>query len=213
MTDTQVTAVIETRLVHDLHRAASSLLADAAPRPEASAAALAEVRDFLVNQLRHHHESEDDLLWPMITAAAPELAGPFASLSSEHDKLDEALDALVSAPVSERDRAALAAAASTLRDLVHTHLGHEEPVLFPALRDHVSEAAWKEFSQQVIARTPPVGTHLLVGFLDQVGTPEEVAIILGGIPAPAQAALRGQAQGTLARLTGQAGDADRGPTA
>jgi hemerythrin-like domain-containing protein len=213
MTDTQVTAVIETRLVHDLQRKASSLLAEAAPRPEVPAAALAEVRDFLVNQLRHHHQAEDDLLWPMITAEAPKLADPFASLSSEHEELDAALDALVSAPVSEQDRTALASAAIKLRDLVHTHLDFEESVLFPALRDHVSEEDWKEFTEQVVARTPPVGTHLLVGFLDQVGTPEEVAIILGGIPAPAQAALREQAQDTLARLTGRADHANGEPTA
>ena len=206
MTDTQ-TAVIDTRLVHDLHRKASSLLAEAASRPGASTAALAELRDFLVAQLRDHHQAEDDLLWPMITAKAPELAGSLATLGSEHERLDPALDALASAPVSEPDRTALASAAITLRDLVHEHLAHEEPVLFPALRDHVSEEEWDEFAEQVRTSTSPVGVHLLVGFLEQVGTPEEVGIILARIPAPARAALNEQAQETLRRLNGQVSDA------
>lgn len=205
MTDTQTTSIIETRLVHDLHRRASSLLAEAASRPAAPAAALAETRDFLVAQLRHHHEAEDDLLWPMIIAEAPGLTCSLDALSTEHVQLDAALDALAAAPVSGLDRTALIDAAIVLRDLVHTHLDHEEPVLFPALRDHVSEEAWKEFAQEVIATAPDVGTDLMVGFLEQVGTPEEVAIILGGLPAPARAALREQAQDTFSQLAGQAG--------
>ncbi|MET7605037.1 hemerythrin domain-containing protein, partial [Streptomyces avermitilis] len=70
-------AVAETRLLHKMHRAATSLLAEAAQRDTAPATALAELRDFLVAALRHHHESEDDVLWPLLTAADPAAAaGP-----------------------------------------------------------------------------------------------------------------------------------------
>ena len=48
-------------------------------------------------------------------------------------------------------------------------------LLFPALRE-LSPETWDAFSEQVIATTPPVGAHLMVGFLDQVGTAEEVEI-------------------------------------
>jgi hemerythrin-like domain-containing protein len=199
--DTQATAVVETRLVHNLHRRVSSVLAEAAARPSASAAALAEVRDFLVVQLETHHECEDNILWPMIEDRAPAAAESFARLSAEHDQLDAALDALAEAPIDDIDRTALVESAVALRDLVHTHLEHEEPVLLPALRDHVSDEAWEDFVRRVRAATPDVGTHLLVGFLEQVGTPEEVEIVLRDVPAPVRAALREQAQGTLDRLT------------
>jgi hemerythrin-like domain-containing protein len=199
VTDSQVTAVIETRLIHDIHRRATSLLAEAAAHPSAPAAALTDLRDFLVAHLHHHHETEDDILWPMITAKAPEAADPLAGLSGDHDRLDAALDALGAATV-DTDRASLVDAAVAVRDLVHLHLEREEPVLFPALRDHVSEEAWADFSRQVIATTPEVGTDLLVGFLEQVGTPEEVEIVLGGMPAPVRAALSEQARATLGRL-------------
>jgi hemerythrin-like domain-containing protein len=195
-----VTAVIETRLIHDIHRRATSLLAEAAAHPSAPAAALTDVRDFLVAHLHHHHETEDDILWPMITAKAPEAADPLAGLSGEHDQLDAALDALSAATVDDAGRASLADAAVAVRDLVHLHLEREEPVLFPALRDHVSEEAWADFSRHVIATTPEVGTDLLVGFLEQVGTPEEVEIVLGGMPAPVRTALSEQARATLGML-------------
>jgi hemerythrin-like domain-containing protein len=195
-----VKAVVETRLVHALHRKASALLAEAAARPAASPAALAEVRDFLVAHLDTHHTCEDNILWPMIEDRAPEAAEPLARLSGEHDQLDAALDALAAAPTDEPGRTALVDAAVAVRDLVHTHLEHEEPILFPALREHISEEAWADFARQVIATTPDVGTHLLVGFLEQLGTQEEVESILRDMPAPVRAALREQAQETLGRL-------------
>ncbi|MEU6202748.1 hemerythrin domain-containing protein [Micromonospora musae] len=183
-------SVIETRLTHGTHRQATTLLAEAAARPEADLANLTELRDFLVATLRHHHESEDDDLWPMIEAVAPGTSEPLKALSDEHDALDAALDALEAAPVpAEGDRRELAAAATAVRDLVHTHLAHEEPLLFPALREHVSPEAWEAFALKVIATTPPAGASLIVGFFDEVGTPEEVALILSALPAPAQDAI------------------------
>src|SRR4051812_10760315 len=107
MTDSQVTAVLETRLVHDTHRRATSLLAEAAARPSAPAAALTDVRDFLVAHLHHHHETEDDILWPMIIAKAPAAADPLADLSDDHNRLDTALDTLSAAPIDDVDRTAL----------------------------------------------------------------------------------------------------------
>ena len=196
-----VTAVVHTRLVHDTHRRASTVLAEAAAEPAASGAALAELRDFLVAQLDSHHKAEDNVLWPMIEDRAPGAAEPLARLSGEHDQLEAALEALAAAPVDEPGRTALVDSAVAVRDLVHAHLDHEEPVLFPALREHLSEQAWEDFIRQVRATTPSVGAHLLVGFLEQVGTPEEVEILLRGMPAPVRAELREQAQETLGRLT------------
>ena len=181
-------AVTETRLTHDMHRAATSLLVEAAGRPSVPSAALAELRDFLVANLHHHHESEDGLLWPMIIEVAPgDVAESLAALSTEHDQLDAALDTLGDAPIDDpTDRAALTVAATAVRDLVRHHLEQEEPLLFPALTTHLSPGAWDEFSQKVIATSPPQGAHLLIGFFDEVGTPEEVQLVLDRLPEPVQ---------------------------
>lgn len=182
------TAVTETRLTHDVHRVASNLLVEAADRPSVPLDALAQLRDFLVAHLRHHHESEDHDLWPRISRIAPAAARGLDALSEEHDLLDAALDRLAAtgAPGTEGDddlfRASVRDAAVAVRDTVHLHLDHEEPILFPALRDHISPAEWTEFAQRVIATTPPVAGHLMVGFLDEVGTPAEVELVLSGLP-------------------------------
>ena len=73
-----------------------------------------------------------------------------------------------------------------MRDLVHRHLDKEEPRLIAALRDHVSEPAWDAFSREVIATAPAEQSHLLIALFDDVGTAEEVELILENLPAPAR---------------------------
>ncbi|WP_326565654.1 hemerythrin domain-containing protein [Amycolatopsis rhabdoformis] len=203
---TDAVAVVETRMVHELHRRATTLLTEAAARPEVALPALAELRDFLVQNLHHHHQTEDDELWPLITAVAPDAGKGLVGLEGEHDELDRKLDALAAVPLeSDAHRGSLREAAAAVRDLVHLHLEHEEPVLFPALREHLPAETWATFSQHVIDTAPPIAPHLMVGFLDQAGTPEEVDLVLSGLPAPVRPmlpALRQQGEQALLALAG-----------
>jgi hemerythrin-like domain-containing protein len=197
-------SVTETRLTHEVHRCATSLLADAAGRSSTDIHALGELRDFVVATLRHHHESEDGHLWPLITAIAPGVSAGLGDLSTEHEELDAALDALAVAPVSPPgDRAGLINAAVSVRDLVRRHLAHEEPLLLPALQSHVSDQAWAEFRRLVIETSPPTGAYLMFGFFDRVGTQEEIELMISGLPTPMQELLptmRTQAKTTLDKL-------------
>ncbi|WP_245939256.1 hemerythrin domain-containing protein [Actinacidiphila glaucinigra] len=201
-------SVIETRLAHEVHRVATALLAEAAVRPSAPLGTLAQLRDFLVVNLRHHHETEDEDLWPQIVATSPATADALGDLSAEHERLDEALDALAAVALgddADAARPALHEAAAAVRDTVHSHLAHEEPILFPALREHVTPEYWADFSQRVIATTPPVAGHLMIGFLDEVGTPEEVELMLAALPEPVRPllpAMRRQASDDLRTLRG-----------
>jgi hemerythrin-like domain-containing protein len=196
----QPKSIAETLLVHNLHRGATTLLAVAAARPTAEPAALTEVRDFLVAALRSHHEAEDRMLWPLLIAKSPELAGPMADLTAEHDKLDAGLDALEAASADEAGRAALVAAADAVRELIRVHLEHEEGILFPALRDHVTAQEWQDFADKVVAEAPPVHPHLMVGLIEEFNTREQADLIFGVIPAPVREAMVQQARATVERL-------------
>ncbi|QFZ72038.1 hemerythrin domain-containing protein [Streptomyces fagopyri] len=203
-------AVVETRLAHDVHRLATALLVTSAERATVPLSALGQLRDFLVVNLRHHHETEDHDLWPRILKTAPDLVQGLHGLTDEHEQLDAALARLAAVVISEGGeetgvRSALRSAAIAVRDTVLAHLDHEEPVLFPALRDHLSAAQWREFAREVIATTPPVAGHLMIGFLDEVGTPDEVALVLAGLPEPVLPllpAMRHQAEDDLRTLRG-----------
>jgi hemerythrin-like domain-containing protein len=202
-TPTDTPSVVETRLVHDVHRRATTLLADAtAATSRPTPHAVDELRDFTIAALRHHHESEDRELWALLRDAAPELADPLARLSREHSQLDAALDVLRGIAGDARPDE-LAEACAAVRDLVHEHLAHEEPVLFPALREHVTDVSWTRFSQRTIASSPANGRHLLVALLDAVGEPEELEVIYRHLPPAARElhpTLLDQGQADLAAL-------------
>jgi hemerythrin-like domain-containing protein len=173
-------AVVETRVVHDAHRRATTLLADAAATGRGSSEAFTTLRDFVVAMLRHHHESEDRDLWVLLAAAAPALHHDLDALSAEHDRLDDALDRMLDDPSAE--------AAADLRELVHSHLAHEEPVLFPALRAHLTDGDWDGFSRRAVESAPAEDSYLFVGLFHQVATEDEVAVVLRNLPPEAQAA-------------------------
>jgi iron-sulfur cluster repair protein YtfE (RIC family) len=199
--------VLEMKLVHDVHRAATSLLAASAERGDAPQAELAELRDFVVAALRHHHQSEDDALWPICEAVDPEFTGAFRDLRAEHHNLEAALTVLDAVGIdAAAERGSLAAAAQSVRGLMDQHLAHEEPLTFPALR-LLSSAQWAQFSRAAMESAPSTGAHLQIGLMDEVGDPDQVAAVLAGLPAPAAQALpvlRDRARTTLSVLrTGQ----------
>jgi hemerythrin-like domain-containing protein len=199
---------MEMKIIHDIHRAATSLLAEGAERTGTPSAELAELRDFVVAALRHHHESEDIMLWPMLQEADPGAAAVLEELTGEHHSLDAALDALSTAEVDAGTRrAGLAAAAAAVRDLVRQHLTHEESLTFPAMRS-LTDAQWAQFSRAAMESAPSAGAHLQIGLMEEVGDPCDVATVLAGLPAPAAQALpvlRERARATLGALRSGAG--------
>lgn len=194
-------SIVETKVIHSTHRAATSLLFEAAEKPSVPASAVAALRDFLVANLNHHHRSEDHQLWPMILKEAPQASAAFSELSAEHEQLDAALDALEKVEISEGvSRKAYADRALAVRDLVHAHMDHEEPLLLPALREYISDEAWHEFAAEVKETNPLTGIHFLIGFVDKVGSKEEVEFMLGDLPAPVLEAMRKQAEAAFVEL-------------
>jgi hemerythrin-like domain-containing protein len=191
------------KLIHDIHREATSLLAEGAERPSVPSAVLAELRDFVVAALRHHHESEDTMLWPMLQEPYPAVAAGLSELTGEHQRLDAALDTLAAAETSPgTGRAGLAAAAAAVRDLVGQHLAREESLTFTAMRA-LTDAQWAQFSLAVMETAPVTGAHLQIGLMEEVGDPDYVATVLAGLPASAAQALpalREQARATLGAL-------------
>ena len=190
-------AVVETRVVHDAHRLATSLLVTAPA--SAPADMIDEFREFVVAMLSHHHESEDSDLWPLLCAASPHLSEPLGRLSGEHSRLDAALDELAESASPE--------SAVVVRDLLHEHLAHEEPVLFPVLRTDLAADAWEGFSERTVASAPQNGKHLFVGLFHEVASPAEVDLVLRHLPPEAKAlvpAMLAQAEPTLDVLRGAA---------
>ncbi|MGV9346929.1 hypothetical protein ACWDSD_19330 [Streptomyces spiralis] len=111
---------------------ATELLAEAALRSAVPLDAVAQLRAFIVANLRHR----------------------------DHAGIEGVV------------RAALHAAAVEVRDTVPDRPVDEDPI----------PADWEEFSRRAITGTPPAAGHLMIGLLDEIGSAEEVALVLEGLP-------------------------------
>lgn len=180
----------ETWTIHEMHRRATSLLATAIASADTMPDLVTEFRDFVVATLEHHHTSEDTDLWPLLTRHSSDLDGSLRELSQEHDMLQTYLDELRLAPIGPNATSTRSIAeAVALRDLVHDHLAHEEPVLLPALDRYISADEWDDFSARTVATTPPEGLHFLVSLIFESGPSADVELIFDHVPREARAAI------------------------
>jgi hemerythrin-like domain-containing protein len=194
--------------VHDVHRRATSLLAELLALPAVPPLA-DDFCQFVVEMLEHHHTCEDRDLWPLITTIAPDLRNALHGLTVEHDDLQAGLDRLRVARIQVgRSSFEAGVVATVIRDRVHEHLGHEEPVLFPALGRHVSDSDWDDFSKRTVASAPQTGLPFLLALLHEVGTAADIELIFRHVPTAARALIperRAAGEAMLAELRTRVG--------
>ncbi|EYT81819.1 hemerythrin domain-containing protein [Streptomyces sp. NPDC003703] len=133
---------------------------------------------WLVAFVHHHHESEDELLWPVLRESFPDAVASLDRLSAEHAALDQDLDALTAAVDQLAGTAQSGAgqdlglavkrgaqAAQSVRDILAGHLAAEEPVL-EKLFPQVPDADVVRLRKAVTDGAPRSGPHLVFGFLE-----------------------------------------------
>ncbi|WP_433604437.1 hemerythrin domain-containing protein [Dactylosporangium sp. CA-139114] len=151
------------------------------PATPARAKAIHQYLTTLCNGIHHHHQAEDDILWPVLQATAGAEID-LAELTDDHAQLDPLLDrirtqsAALAATPGDRDTAArLADSLATLRDLLDEHIEDEERTIFPVIRRYVSGEQW----QRVEAGVRKGGK---IGFelprIERYATAEELAELL-----------------------------------
>ena len=118
---------------------------------------LARAYRFLRHQLTDHHQSEDELVWPVIGRLGVDRT-LLDAMESEHHEMSEALietsaamTALVARPESDVAAEALASVRRT-REVVDRHLDHEEDELEPALAAYLETPEWKGVEKQLRRR-------------------------------------------------------------
>ncbi|MFI6324173.1 hemerythrin domain-containing protein [Nonomuraea sp. NPDC050556] len=89
--------------------------------------------------IKHHHETEDDVLWPIIVRSAG-AAADLSDLTEDHEALDPLLDEVVQNVAAP---ARMAKALARLADLLDEHIEEEERLIFPLITRYVSDADWK----------------------------------------------------------------------
>jgi hypothetical protein len=142
----------------------------------------------LVRELTHHHEAEDEFVWPFLLSrgADAELMG---AMEGEHAVMKDALadvgralDQVVAEPTVSRARAA-ADAVSRSSVVINEHLEHEEQDVEPLMAQFEDDPEWKALARKLRPAALADTGSALAWMQDGAGE-RELASLRATIPGP-----------------------------
>jgi hemerythrin-like domain-containing protein len=132
----------------------------------------------LCDGIHHHHQAEDDVLWPVLRETAGAEVD-LAELTDDHKQLDPLLDrvraeatALTDAPADRDAAGRLSDTLATLRDLLDEHIDDEERTVVPVIRRYVNHDQWQQV-ENAVRKGSKIGFEL--PRIERYATPEELA--------------------------------------
>ncbi|SCL30686.1 Hemerythrin HHE cation binding domain-containing protein [Micromonospora pallida] len=168
-------------MLRDLGRIATTATALADSPDPAQATALTDYADRILQIIEHHHEGEDEFLWPMLrergagedvltlmTEEHAELLGHLKDVTGRLTALDGATA-----------WAGFGAAVQRLRDSLAAHCADEERELTDRLAPALDASAWSRFERNMVKTAPKWTLAFMPPWLDSVAEPAERA----GVPA------------------------------
>jgi hypothetical protein len=145
--DTRMMGIVHSALRRDLERSRIVLTAGAVPDPRR--AALAEHLIWMMDFLHHHHEGEDNGLYPLVRAKDAALGEILDAMNSEHEVIVPAMDEVKMAARSwagnPADAPRVLLAIEALNVVLGPHLKHEEEEMMPLVQQSVSHREWQEW--------------------------------------------------------------------
>ncbi|WP_299923687.1 hemerythrin domain-containing protein [uncultured Nocardioides sp.] len=142
----------------------------------------------LVRELTHHHEAEDEHVWPFLQARGVDLA-LLEEMESEHVAMKQALasvstslDSVVAAP-STLNAAAAADEVARAREVINGHLDHEERDVEGPLAALHDDAEFKAMTKKLRPASPVDAANSLAWMEDGAGERERSSL-RAAIPGP-----------------------------
>ena len=194
MSATQPIEVRDMAIIHVTFRQAyaeSARLVRANPTPSpARVTFLADHIDFGVEMLHHHHESEDELLYPLLIARVPDQAEMTERIDHEHQTIATALDAARercagwrAAPSADTGEA-LAAALDHLNDTAKPHLDHEEQNIVPLAAVTLTQEEWNAVGEHSRSQIPRDRMPVAFGMITEPLDDADATYMKSHLPAP-----------------------------
>ena len=194
MSTAQPIDVRDMAIVHRTFRNAyeeSARLVRAAPSPSPGRVTfLADHIDFGIAALHHHHEGEDELLYPKLIQRVPEQAPMTEQVEHEHLAIKTALEAASAACAAWRQRPsaetgeALAAALDHLNAVVQPHLDDEENKAVPLAAVTLTQQEWDAMGKQGVAWIPRNKRGIAFGMILEPLGDADRAYMMRSLPAP-----------------------------
>jgi hemerythrin-like domain-containing protein len=162
----------------------------------------------LQRELTHHHEGEDEFVFPFV-AKVGGASDLLKAMDEEHQAMADALGetgtamAAYASSGSAGDADSARVSVARTREVVDRHLSHEENDLEPVLEPHLPTAEWKTVEKQLRPRSPVVAGRFLAWIQDGMSD-EGRAYLRSTIPPPVTA--------LLGKVAGRAYHRDIAPT-
>ena len=185
-------------IVHRVFRREFHLLPDLISRVAEGnterAAVVAEHLTDLTSGLHHHHEGEDDLLWPLLLERATLQTDLVHRMESQHAALSAALDQIgkltptwvATANAAGRDELAKAVRQASV--ILDEHMGEEEQEILPLVRKHLTVEQWSKLGKRGAETFQDKRKRMIfLGALLEETSPEEERTFLSNLPAPIRA--------------------------
>lgn len=185
------------------------LLLRGVPDGDAAAAGrvAAHAREML-GALHHHHENEDELLWPRLLRRTPVDAGLVQRMEAQHTAIGQILgrveQVLPAWPrtAAARESAVLADELTELAARLNEHLDEEETHVLPIVGRTITPAEWDELAQRGFAAMPKRRALVFLGHILASASPEErVRFLRRRVPPPVRLAYRLIGRRAFARET------------
>jgi hypothetical protein len=196
--------VRDMRIIHETFRrayeeAAPLIRANPTPSP-ARVTFLADHIDFGLTMLHHHHEGEDEILYPLLVQRVPDHATRTEQIDHEHQVVKGAIDAAHSACSRWRAAPAPESAEALARSLDEVnaallpHLDNEEREIVPLAAVTVTQEEWDSLAKHGIASIPGNKKLIAFGMILEPLNPADRVYMLSNVPPPVK---------VLYRLVGQ----------
>ena len=194
MSASQPINVRDMAIVHRTFRGAyeeSARLVRAAPTPSPGRVTfLADHIDFGIAALHHHHEGEDEMLYPKLIERVPDQAPMTEQVEHEHLAIKTALEEASAACAAWRQRPstetgeALAASLDHLNQVVQPHLDDEEQKVVPLAAVTLTQKEWDAMGKHGVASIPPKMRGLALGMMLEPLNEADRAYMMKHVPAP-----------------------------
>ena len=194
MSKSQPIDVRDMAIIHRTFRGAyeeSARLVRAAPTPSPGRVTfLADHIDFGIAALHHHHEGEDEMLYPKLIERVPDQAPMTEQVEHEHLAIKTALEEASAACAAWRQRPstetgeALAASLDHLNQVVQPHLDDEEQKVVPLAAVTLTQKEWDAMGKHGVASIPPKMRGLALGMMLDPLNEADRAYMMKHVPAP-----------------------------
>jgi steroid delta-isomerase-like uncharacterized protein len=140
--------------------------------------------------LHAHHSAEDELLYPLLVARAPESQELFTRMDAQHvavaasiERAQRAAEAFAKSG-STHDGEALAGACRSLLDEAAGHLTEEEVEVVPIASRTITPAEWGALPGHALSRYPGTRLWLLLGLIFEAMPDDLRDHVLAHVPPP-----------------------------